>query len=81
MYHVYILRSKKNKRKIYIGITTNLTRHLIEHNLSNEIHTKRYAPWRVEAYVALDDKEKAVKFEKYLKSGSGNAFLKKRLLN
>jgi putative endonuclease len=36
-------------------------------------------PWRVETYLGFSDEAKAVAFERYLKTGSGNAFSKKRL--
>ena len=79
MYYVYILRSKKHKCKTYIGITRNLINRLTAHNLNIEIHTRRYAPWEIESYVAVKDKAKAFKLEKYFKSSSGKAFLNKRL--
>jgi hypothetical protein len=36
-------------------------------------------PWKLVTYVAFSDIEKARAFERYLKSGSGHAFAKKRL--
>jgi hypothetical protein len=41
-------------------------------------HTSKYAPWQLKTYVAFSDEKKAHAFEKYLKSGSGRAFAKKR---
>jgi putative endonuclease len=38
-----------------------------------------YAPWRLVTYVAFSDEQKAESFERYLKSGSGHAFARKRL--
>jgi predicted GIY-YIG superfamily endonuclease len=80
MWYVYILRSIKDPYKTYIGITENVERRLGEHNSNTQPHTKRYSPWRVETYVAFSDKDKAFVFEKYLKVGSGKAFLNKRLI-
>ena len=37
-------------------------------------------PVSLEFYFAIEDKYKAFNFEKYLKSGSGRAFLKRRLI-
>ncbi len=37
-------------------------------------------PWELANYIAFKDKGAAYEFEKYLKSHSGRAFLKKRLL-
>ena len=80
MWYVYILRSIKNPRKTYIGITENLEKRLKEHNLNTQPHTSRYSPWIVETYIAFSDAKKAFYFEKYLKVGSGKAFLNKRLV-
>ena len=42
MYHVYILTNKTN-RVLYIGVTNNLSRRMIEHkNEQIEGFTKRY---------------------------------------
>jgi len=35
--------------------------------------------WRLKTYVAFSDEKQAIALEKYLKSGSGRAFAKKRL--
>lgn len=80
MYIVYILTSKKYPARYYIGTTQNLDKRLIERNSEKSIYSKRYAPWRIETYVTLRKKHLAEEFEKYLKSGSGFAFLKKRLI-
>ena len=53
---------------------------LIAHNADSSRYSKRYSPWELEAYTAFKDKATAEEFERYLKSGSGFAFLKKRLL-
>jgi len=81
MYIVYILKSKKDSSKFYIGITNNLQRRLIEHNSSNAGYTLHYQPWEVEIYIVFKNKKLAENFEKYLKSGSGYAFLKKRFIS
>jgi hypothetical protein len=44
------------------------------------ISTKYRLPVEVWTYIVFNDKYKAYKFEKYLKSGSGRAFLNKRLV-
>jgi putative endonuclease len=79
MYYVYLLRSLKDTSKTYIGHTRALSKRLEKHNTSGCLHTKDDAPWRIVAYIALDSKQKAIDFEKYLKIGSGHAFAKKRL--
>ena len=81
MHIVYILISIKDTNRYYIGITDNLERRLGEHNRSQSGYSKRYAPWRVETSIAFRNEQLARDFEKYLKVGSGNAFLKKRLIS
>ena len=82
MYYVYILRSSKESNRIYIGATNNLDRRLNEHaNAKKRDYTYRYAPWKLETYVVFQNKILAEDFELYLKSHSGRAFLRKRLIS
>jgi hypothetical protein len=39
-------------------------------------HTK-YKPWKIKNVIWFDDAEKAIAFERYLKSRSGRAFAKR----
>ena len=80
MHIVYILKSHKDAAKYYVGITTDLKKRLKEHNSGVSYYSKRYAPWYVETYIIFRNKKLAEEFEKYLKEGSGQAFLTKRLL-
>lgn len=79
MYYVYLLESEASGGQRYIGLTTDLKRRLADHNAGKSSHTSKYTPWRLVTYVAFSDVEKARAFERYLKSGSGHAFAKKRL--
>ncbi len=79
--YVYILRSETIPSKTYIGIINNLQKRLVEHNANTQLYTSRYSPWSIETYIAFSSKEKAYNFERYLKTGSGRAFLKKRLMD
>ena len=57
MYHVYILRSRKD-HSFYIGYTTDIVRRIKEHNNGAVGYTKRYRPWKLvyyETYTALKD--------------------------
>ena len=80
MHIVYILTSINHSQRYYIGITQNLARRIQEHNEAETGYPKRYAPWQVETFITFRDQRLAEKFEQYLKAGSGNAFLKKRLI-
>ena len=42
------------------------------------IHTKNHRPWDLILFLGFKNKLKATAFEKYLKSGSGSAFARKR---
>ena len=78
MYYVYLIQSIKYPEKKYIGYTRNLKERLKTHNCAGFKHTTRYRPWKVVMYLAFEDLDRAVSFEKYLKSGSGYSFSQKR---
>jgi len=82
MYYTYILRSIKNPGAIYIGYTSDLTSRMTRHNSPNNPgYSKRHAPWELETYIAFSDEKDAKTFKLYLKSSSGKAFMKKRLIS
>ena len=80
MFYVYILKSINFPDQAYIGCTNNLRDRLATHNAGQSVHTNKYKPWAVEAYVAIKDKNAAFDFEQYLKSSSGRQFINKRLI-
>ncbi len=77
--YVYILQSEQDAEHFYTGITDDLEARLSKHNSGEVVHTAKYRPWHIKTYVAFTDDTRAFAFEKYLKSGSGRAFAKKRL--
>jgi predicted GIY-YIG superfamily endonuclease len=77
MYYVYILQSLADDTKHYTGFTEEIEKRLIKHNNGEVPHTTKYKPWEILVYTDFESKEKAKKFEKYLKSHSGSAFSKK----
>ena len=77
MYYVYILQSINQPEHFYVGYTSDLKKRLADHNSGYSIHTNKFKPWRVYGYSAFDSKEKAEKFEAFLKSGNGRIFQKK----
>jgi predicted GIY-YIG superfamily endonuclease len=77
--YVYLLESQALSGQRYVGVTSDLKQRLAEHNAGKSPHTSKYVPWRLVTYVAFSDREKAAVFERYLKSGSGHAFARKRL--
>jgi putative endonuclease len=76
-YFVYILQSIHSPDKYYTGYTTKLKERLVKHNNGEVSHTSKYKPWKVKTAIAFTAKDKALTFEKYLKSHSGRAFAKK----
>ena len=80
MYIVYILRSEKNPKRHYVGITQNLEARLTEHNGHSTGYTRKYAPWFIETFTVFRNRARAIHFEKYLKRGSGHTFLRKHLI-
>jgi len=79
MRYVYLLRSEAVDGERYVGVTLDLKQRLAEHNAKKSRHTSKYAPWKLVTYIAFSDEQKAEPFERYLKSGSGHAFARKRL--
>jgi putative endonuclease len=79
MRYVYLLQSRAFVDQRYVGLTSDLKQRLAEHNSGKSPHTSKFVPWRLITYVAFSDGGKAESFERYLKSGSGHAFAKKRL--
>jgi putative endonuclease len=79
MRYVYLLQSEAVVGQRYVGATADLKQRLAEHNAGKSPHRSKYAPWQLVTYIAFSDERKAEAFERYLKSGSGHAFARKRL--
>lgn len=78
MYYVYILKLSDNS--YYIGYSSDLKNRLKVHNEGSVESTKNFRPVNLIYYSAFISQKKATDFEKYLKSSSGFAFRKKRLI-
>ena len=74
---VYIIQSEAERSKFYTGITNDLPNRIYWHNRGACRQTAEHRPWSL--VVALDFRTEidAVRFERYLKSGSGRAFAKR----
>ena len=79
MKYVYLIRSLSSPDQRYVGVTSNLEERLLAHNAGQSPHTSKYRPWELVTYVCFQDEQRAIDFERYLKSGSGHAFANKRL--
>ena len=78
MYYMYILLCANGD--YYKGCTSDLKARIARHRAGEVQATAQNLPVQLLFYAAFMDKYKAFAFEKYLKSGSGTAFLKKRLV-
>ena len=78
MFYVYILSSTNGQS--YVGCTDNLKERLEKHQKGYVPATKPLLPVKLISYFAFSNKYTAFAFEKYLKSGSGRAFIKKHKL-
>ena len=75
--NIYVLRSLKDGR-LYVGMSANVERRLLEHNSGRTKSTKGYRPWKLMHHETYSDRVTARKREKYLKSGYGKQWLKKK---
>jgi len=74
---VYILRSVDSPERRYIGLAADVSARLHAHNAGQNPSTVRWKPWLIDVCVEFRTEQMAVRFEKYLKSGSGHAFAKR----
>lgn len=78
MYYTYVLKSKKDDL-LYIGFSKDLKVRVKQHNEGKVFATKHRRPFVLIYYEACLNEEKAIKREKYFKSGFGRRFLKSRI--
>ncbi|HWI16271.1 MAG TPA: GIY-YIG nuclease family protein [Vicinamibacterales bacterium] len=76
---VYVIKNMEAQPRYYTGLTSNFSARLANHNQQNGHHTSKYRPWKLDALFEFADEDRAIRFERYLKSGSGAAFAKKHL--
>lgn len=79
MYYTYILYNYVTGR-YYIGYSPDLKNRLKKHLSGKVKPTKSNLNYELVWYCAFKTRDQAISFEKYLKTGSGIAFMKKRLL-
>jgi predicted GIY-YIG superfamily endonuclease len=74
---VYILRSERKPDEPYVGSTCDVAARLKWHNHGPDGYTRKYRPWCLQVAIEFADESTALRFECYLKSGSGRAFAKR----
>ena len=75
---VYILKCSDGT--YYVGCTNDLDNRFKIHSKGGVISTKYRLPVKIWTFIVFNDQYKAYNFEKYLKSGSGRAFMNKRFI-
>jgi putative endonuclease len=78
-FYIYILQSELHAERFYTGLTDDLRKRMRNHNARRVLHTTKWRPWHLKAYVAIFNRLRGAEFERYLKSASGRAFARKRL--
>lgn len=78
MYYVYVLDCSDGN--LYTGCTSDLKDRMLRHHKGHVPATAQRRPVELFAYFAFKDKYTAFEFERYLKSGSGRAFLNNHLI-
>ena len=78
-HYVYTLQSLSHPEQSYTGQTSDIRKRLREHNSGKVPHTSKFRPWSIRSATAFGDRDRALAFERYLKSGSGRAFLHRHL--
>lgn len=74
---VYVLRSRRDHSKHYVGLTNDTVGRLNAHNAGKSPHTAKFSPWDLLVALEFASGDVARRFERYLKSGSGRAFAKR----
>ena len=74
-YYVYAIKSK-NKSYIYVGISNNPQRRILQHNKAYNKTTKPYRPFKCILIEKYPSRKEARIREKYLKNGCGKEYLK-----
>jgi len=78
-FYVYILQSQADGKQFYTGLTEDLRARLAKHNAGDVPHTAKFRPWSIKTAIAFTEPQRAIAFERYLKTASGRALAKKRL--
>jgi putative endonuclease len=75
MWVVYVLKSERTGW-LYIGLTCDIRRRLLEHNRGYNRSTRGRGPFRVIHTEKFSSRPDARRREVYLKSGQGREFLR-----
>ncbi|MBN2854428.1 GIY-YIG nuclease family protein, partial [Patescibacteria group bacterium] len=68
MFYVYIIQSINSPKIFYTGFSEDIEKRLTDHNKGKSPYTNKFKPWKIIYYCAFNNKNKALDFEKYLKT-------------
>ena len=71
---VDLQNSAQNPDQYYVGLTSDPKHRLAAHNDGDSPHTAQYKPWRLVVVIEFSCAQRALAFERYLKTGSGGEF-------
>jgi predicted GIY-YIG superfamily endonuclease len=74
---VYVLKNTDPVPRFYVGLTSDVRKRVDDHNAGRCSHTARHRPWQLHVVIEFQDEQRAVRFERYLKSGSGREFARR----
>jgi predicted GIY-YIG superfamily endonuclease len=73
---VYVIQSDRSGVR-YVGSTSDVARRVATHNSGGSQFTARCPPWTLLVSIEFPSEQAALRFERYLKTGSGRAFAKR----
>ena len=73
--YVYLLENQQGCH--YVGVSADVKERVRVHNAGGSPHTAKHRPWRLVVAIWFEHKQKALDFERYLKSGSGRSFARR----
>ncbi len=74
---VYLLSGVADATRWYVGVTADVGARLRAHNAGQSPSTVPYRPWEAVVQIEFQSESGALRFERYLKSGSGQAFARR----
>ena len=74
---VYVLKNTDDAPHFYVGLTSDVKARLVGHNAGHCPHTASRRMRQLHVVIEFSDEKRAIRFERYLKSGSSRAFAKR----
>jgi predicted GIY-YIG superfamily endonuclease len=76
---VHVRKNTDCPPRYYTGLTADVHARLAKHHQDGCLHTASGVPWQVDVVIEFADEARAVRFARYLKSGSGHACAKRHV--